>query len=372
MTDTRSEILFVFASAKVAGIEVAWRNLIQLIHAEYRIRIVIWGGHGPIIESYVQMGIPVNVLGADQGLLRAVWKLFRLLRRSQYDVVITSGIYSDTVVRFLRRFCRIGYYVTLIPGLTTSVGISKLRLWFLDATSGPVDKYLFNSENNASLYRQYPSIRNKVEVMKLGIERLPDKKIMQWNASRVLDSSGVFRMICVANMSPVKNQIFLVDLFDSKRTQLKDVQLVFVGKGSLKSGLQETCTKRNIPGITFLQDVPDINQVLGSSDAFIFASHFEGTPVAIMEAMNAGLPVIAYQGESYSGVNELVKDGQTGQLVESFNMEAWISAIQRLKDDRKYRFLLGQRAREWIQPYTLPRVSTATKQMIDRWINESA
>ena len=363
--------MFVFASARVAGIEVAWRDIIRLIHQEYRIRIFIWGGNGPIVESYLQMGVPVDVLGADQGFFSAALKLFRLLRKGEPDVVITSGFYPDMVVRFLRGLFRIRYYVTLIPGLTTSVSVPKLRFWFLNITSGPVDSYLFNSENNASFFHKYPRVRDKVEVMKLGIEHLSDDKVMEWNMSRVRSSSEIFRIICVANMFPVKNHIFLVNLFDAKRDKLNNIELVFVGKGPLKSELQEICTKRNIPGITFCENVPDVNDLLGSSDAFIFASHFEGTPMAIMEAMNAGLPVIAYQGEPYSGVNELVKDGETGCLVESFDMDLWISAIQRLKNDKEYRFLLGNGARELVQHYTLSRVRIATKQMIDRWLNVS-
>lgn len=371
MSDIRPKIVFVFATAKVAGIEVAWRDIIRLIHAEYQIRIVIWGGYGPIVESYLQMGIPVDVLGADQGLLSAALKLFRLLRSGEHDAVITSGFYPDMVVRFLRGFFCIRYYVTLIPGLTTSVSVPKLRFWFLNIISGSVDCYLFNSENNASLFHKYPRVRDKVKVMKLGIEYLPDKTVMEWNVSRDRTSSGIFRLICVANMLPVKNHIFLVNLFDAMRDQLNNVQLVFVGKGPLKSGLQVTCRQRNIPGITFCENVPKVNDLLATSDAFIFASHFEGTPMAIMEAMNAGLPVIAYQGEPYSGVNELVKDGKTGELLDSFDMESWISAIQRLQDDKEYRLLMGQGGRNVVQPYKLSRVSLEAKQMIDRWIHVS-
>lgn len=371
MTDYKIKILFVFATAAVAGLEIAWRNILERIQDEYQIQVLIWGRDGPLVDSYHRMGIPVGILGADEGIFKAIWRLFRILRSSNYDIVVTSGIYPDMVVRMLRAFCRIGVYVTLIPGLTTALGVSKLRLWLLNVTSTPVDKYLFNSENNALLYRQFRMMRNKVDVMKLGVDYLSQEIVNDYYSKRHSRNPIPFRLICVANMSPVKNHRFLLDLFDGNRERLAGVELLLVGKGALKSELQEICRDRKIENIEFREDVPAINDVLGEADAFIFASHFEGTPMAIMEAMNAGLPVIAYQSEQYSGVNELVRHSETGLLMNSFNHAHWLTAIVRLADDPGYRALLGRQARELIREYSLPAVSASTRKMIFNWMENS-
>ena len=87
----------------------------------------------------------------------------------------------------------------------------------------------------------------------------------------------------------------------------------------------------------------DIPEILAASDIFVLPSRWEGLPLTIIEAMMAGLPVVASQ---VGGVPELVEEGKSGFLVEPRNPHRLAEALSPLLDDPELRFRLGQAGRQ--------------------------
>jgi glycosyltransferase involved in cell wall biosynthesis len=87
----------------------------------------------------------------------------------------------------------------------------------------------------------------------------------------------------------------------------------------------------------------DVPELLARADVFVLSSRSEGAPVSILEAMAAGLPVVATR---VGGVEELVADGETGLLVPSGDPAAMSAALARLTADPALRRRLGAAARE--------------------------
>ena len=85
------------------------------------------------------------------------------------------------------------------------------------------------------------------------------------------------------------------------------------------------------------------SDVLASSDILILPSYSEGMPNAVLEAMSYGLPVVASR---VGGIPELVKDGESGLLVDPGDVDALTMAIERLSVDTALRVRMGARARE--------------------------
>jgi glycosyltransferase involved in cell wall biosynthesis len=86
----------------------------------------------------------------------------------------------------------------------------------------------------------------------------------------------------------------------------------------------------------------DIPELLARSDVFVLSSRSEGFPVSILEAMAAGLPVVA---TDVGGVAEAVEDGETGFLVPAADSEALARALERLVSDADLRRRLGAAGR---------------------------
>lgn len=83
--------------------------------------------------------------------------------------------------------------------------------------------------------------------------------------------------------------------------------------------------------------------LIQSARAFVLPSHAEGLPMALLEAMAAGLPVIA---TPVGGIPEIVDDGVTGMLISPGDLECLAAALTRLWDDAEMRACLGEAARE--------------------------
>jgi len=86
----------------------------------------------------------------------------------------------------------------------------------------------------------------------------------------------------------------------------------------------------------------DVYQLLPGVDAFILSSKREGVPMSILEAMAAGLPIIA---TNVGGIPEIVKDGENGILVPPQDQNSLANAICRVLDDSEFAANLANRAR---------------------------
>jgi glycosyltransferase involved in cell wall biosynthesis len=94
--------------------------------------------------------------------------------------------------------------------------------------------------------------------------------------------------------------------------------------------------------LLFLGHRDDIPALLAATDAFVLPSLFEGTPLALLEAMAAGKPVVT---SAIPGTDELVADGETGLLVPAGDADALAAALRRIVADPELRARLGAAAR---------------------------
>ena len=91
-----------------------------------------------------------------------------------------------------------------------------------------------------------------------------------------------------------------------------------------------------------------ITVVVQVSDIFAFPSFWEGFGLALAEGMSAGLPAVGFK--TCPGVNELIKDGESGYLCED-NLEAFTDALDKLMSDKDLRVKMGRAAKESMKQF---------------------
>jgi len=100
------------------------------------------------------------------------------------------------------------------------------------------------------------------------------------------------------------------------------------------------------PVVELLGTRSDVDELLAGADLFVLSSRSEGLPMSVLEAMAAGLPVVA---SAVGGVPELVRDGETGALVPPGDSAALAQAIRRIACDPALRDRLGESGRQRVE-----------------------
>jgi glycosyltransferase involved in cell wall biosynthesis len=157
-----------------------------------------------------------------------------------------------------------------------------------------------------------------------------------------------YSIIQIASLVTSKQQDIAIDLFATTASQFPEWDLHFWGTGFAHNTLQKKITQYNLADRVFLNGftATPMAQLL-SADIFIFPSQFEGFPLALTEAMSAGLPAIGFA--SCSGVNELIIHGQTGFLAN--NKEEMQQCLLQLIKSPEERKRLGENAHEHMKAY---------------------
>ena len=127
----------------------------------------------------------------------------------------------------------------------------------------------------------------------------------------------------MGRLIPRKRPDFLVDVFNKVHKSNPNTALLVFGEGPLKNQIVEKIEKYNIKDSVFLLGTTFGEEKIrfyNSSDVFIFPSINEGFVLVILEALAAGLPIVASKAVSFS---ESVQEGRNGFLVDPYNEKEW-------------------------------------------------
>ena len=154
-------------------------------------------------------------------------------------------------------------------------------------------------------------------------------------------------VIHVGRFSDEKNHWGVLQVFSRVVNIIPQARLVLVGDGPLRPETQLWAATLGLtPVVRFLGPREDVPQILPKCDLFLFPSHFEGLPVAAIEANAAGLPVV---GSRIAGTVEAVEDGTTAILHEAKDLDGMSASVVRLLSDKSLSKELGQAGRRRAQ-----------------------
>ena len=164
----------------------------------------------------------------------------------------------------------------------------------------------------------------------------------------IAGDSNLYLIITVGRLSSAKGFADLLNAFSIVHAQSPDAVLIIAGGGSLMDDLTAQVKKLGLDGcVKMLGARTDVSRLLASADIYVNSSHREGTPVSVLEAMSAGLPVVA----TNVGENPYLLDADTGIIVPPHHPEKLASALISLINSDELRTRYGNSARERIKNY---------------------
>lgn len=160
-----------------------------------------------------------------------------------------------------------------------------------------------------------------------------------------------FILISVGEMCNRKDPLFIIENIMVLKSKIPNLKVLFVGKGSLeeviKQRVKDIGAENIIKVLGFRNDIPNLLHI---SDSLISASHMEGLPICIVEALLCGLPVIA---SDIRGQIDLIQHGDNGFLFRLNDKNSFINAILEVYSKPDLRKIMAKRAADSMVGYDI-------------------
>jgi glycosyltransferase involved in cell wall biosynthesis len=290
---------------------------------------------------------PVNPATRDDspsskvGKLRAAAGLVRIVRRFRPDVAHVTLTWPTFGFAFLLAAAalRLPTLVTfqLVPdGLAVGPQRRRLSRWTLRRRQRWVAVSDHGRRLIAGLYDVDPAV---IRVIHNGVSSTPSgatdgqrhdiRAAVRAELDVPMDAT---LLLSVGRLHRQKGQVDLVRAAGGVHVQRPDVRVLIAGEGPDRTRLEETLDALGLRDtVSVLGHRDDVARLMDAADLFVFPSHFEGTPFAMLEAMANGLPVVA---TTFGGAEEVIDDGRTGILVPVGEPDALRDAILAALADR--------------------------------------
>lgn len=293
---------------------------------------------GELANEAEAMGIPVIALGlmARGGYDRRVVLALRRLMREQCIDVVHSHLYHANL------YGRLAARHEGIPAVASVHNTYTQRKWYRHL----INRYLARNTfcvtaGSADVERDLLEIDR---VPRGKVVRLPncidlgrvDTTLTAAEAKQRLGFMPTARVIgTVGRVEEQKGQVFLLEAFAQLRQSRgsDDLGLLIVGNGRLMSRLRETAERLGIAAsCRFPGNLPQLGDVYRAIDVFVMPSLWEGLSLAMLEAMAAGLPMVA---TDVGGAQDVLGDSERGVLVPPGDATAIATAVGGLIADAR-------------------------------------
>lgn len=320
----------------------AERALVQIVtrldRQKWEPLVVCLSGPGALVETLAEAHISVKCLGARRARHVSVLpRLVRQLREWRPDLLQTFLFHANIAGRIAGRLTGVRH---IVSGIRVAERRSRKRLWLDRATEWMVERHVCVSRDVAEF-----SIRDgrlspeKVIVIPNGVDvdrfaSAPPADLAEFGIparSRVILSVG--------RLDPQKGPDVLLEAFLLLASRYAAAHLLLVGSGPMADALQRAAREYGLEQrVHFAGWRGDVPELMRAASILALPSRWEGMPNVVLEAMAAGLPVVASRVE---GIGDLVRDGETGRLVEPDHPDAVAAALGELLADSGRRSAMG-------------------------------
>ncbi len=319
MSPTR--IAFCITELDAGGAE---RILTQLVlgldRTEWEPQVWSLGPAGPYAGVLTDAGIPVHCLDAVHAwdAPRIVWRLRRDWRNFQPVILQTFLFHANILGRFAG-------WSAGVPHIVSGIRVADRRSRFFSRvdrwTNGLVERNVCVSRGVADYCEKECGFSPaKTVVIPNGVDARPFLQAEPFNWQQLGLPHDAKVLLTIGRLEEQKGIDDLLTAFAIVAPKFPSAHLALVGDGPDHTKLKACSVSLALAHrVWFLGRRTDVPQLLAGADLFVLASRWEGMPNVVLEAMAAGLPVVATRVE---GTSELLAEGQTGWLVPAKDPQA--------------------------------------------------
>lgn len=333
----RSNILIITYALNQGGMERSLFRLTKYLNTlEYSVSIILTEDKGVLYNDFSQI-TTVKYVGENK------WGALELLNKLKREIDIIN---PDIIINFLDKYTQ-----ALIPFLNPSIKyLPNLRTddsYFvnvLTTNQDYVDSFLCNSPRLAELIKNKLSEYISINTCPNGIA-IPNTNIYE---KRIVFDKTI-RLLFVGRLESQKNVMILPEIISKCRDKGIDLTLDIIGYGALEVHLQKQIEAYKLQDIVNLQGL-----VVGEK----LIEFYKGCHIFLFPSLNEGLPNVLLEAQMYGCVpissiipditNYVIKNFETGLVVENNKVDNFVSAIGFLWNDKNEWLRMSSNATVWI------------------------
>jgi glycosyltransferase involved in cell wall biosynthesis len=342
-------VLMLLYTLEPAGAEKVVLSLVdRLDRRRFRPVVCAFRGGG-LRGAFERHGVPVYVLNKKRGPdPRVFWQLVRLIQRHRINIVHSHNFSANL-------WGRLAAIVARVP---VRIATEHSMPWVKSALQRTIDRSL------ARVTTRIVSVSGAVREAHMRDEGIsPEKITVVYNGIESVTESEATRRefaaalrmrlglpatgplcITVGRLEPPKGHQTLLQAVRIIHAHVPDARFLLVGDGSLRSALEELGRRLGIEdSLRFMGARDDVRRLLSVSTVAIVPSTREGFSIAVLEAMAAGLPIVA---TNVGGNAEALVPDEAGLVVAPLDPRALAEAVRRVLIDPALATRLGSAARK--------------------------
>ena len=366
------KILFIVTQSEFGG---AQRFIYTFISGLKRHKIVVAAGiegddNKGLLKALDKIGISTRRL---KYLRRGVNPLFdflglieirKLIKKEKPDTLFLCSSKAGAVGGFAGRLANVPKIIYRIGGWTFNdpwpKWKKKIYIW-IEKFSAKFKDIIINNAKSDTEQAKKMGIKPKKEILTIynGIDTNNLKFLDREEARKEILGGSVsgWQLIgVIANLYPAKGLEYLIEAASIIRNRFVSIKFIVIGEGMERLKLKELIKKYNLEGSFFLVGaVSDAYKYLKAFDIFVLPSVKEGFPWVILEAMAAGVPIVATKVGAIpeilenSSIRQLADSGQAALLVEPRSAKELSQAIFELLEDYSFRTRIAENAKKVVE-----------------------
>ncbi len=354
--EEKINLLYVITKLELGGAQKQLLSLIRNVNKEQFELFLFTGRDGLLVED--ALSIPHLKLRRCRFLERAIHPLkdlallidlFLFIKKNDIGIVHTHSSKAGILGRLAAKLAGVKIIIHTVHGWSfhdyQPIFLKRLFILLERFVAMFTDKLIVVSYyDQAKGLENYIGDQAKYCLIRYGI----DYAEFNINSSSIRKELGLDNNDLVVGMvacfKPQKCPQDFIKLACLVNRDIPEVKFVLVGDGVLRKKVEELISVSNLKENMILtgwrRDIPDI---LAAFDVFVLTSLWEGLPITLLEAMAGAKAAIA---TDTGGVREVIKEGRTGFLVQSHDMEELANKLAGLLRDNTLRVRMGNLAKE--------------------------
>ena len=360
------KILYLITKSNWGGAQRYVFDLASELKDKHEV-IVGLGGEGTLkinLEKENVRVIPIKQLGRDvkaSSDLKSFFDILKILKKEKPDVVHLNSSKIGIIGALACRVAGIKKIIFTAHGWAFNEDRPAWQKLLIKTIAYSTiilcHKTIAVSKNIADSFLRWPFTKNKIIVVHNGIEKIEfiekEKALKELTSHSPILKEAIettkepLVVGMIGELHKIKGQIYAIEAIKDLLKEFPNILLLIIGGGEEEKKLNEAINKLELKRNVFLLGhIPKASRYLKAFDIFLLASLSEALAYVVLEAGQAGLPVVA---TNVGGIPEIISNNETGILIKSKNTKEIVLGIKCMIKNPENKKFFGEKLRSEIE-----------------------